>query len=290
MPRALALGLCLALSTGCYTVRYHTRAEPEAEPAYDKWHHNALAGLLEASDTVDVSEICPHGLARVENKVTFGNAAADVVTREALAIAAGGVSYLIPDGRPAEPRRIGAAAIGWYLFHFLPPWTPSTVRVWCAKAPPKPVEPVEAAPQARKKPLRIAVIKLVAKTGVEPATADLFTDALVGELRKRPRLSVLSPSDVGAALGYEKQKQLLGCSDAGCLTEIAGAMGADRLVSGNVGRVGKSLVVYLSMVDAAKAQMITSVSERLKSDSDEAFLDALPGFVKLLLAEPPAGP
>jgi len=112
----------------------------------------------------------------------------------------------------------------------------------------------------------------------------------VGAMRKEKGVSVLSPSEVATLLGFEKEKQLLGCSDTGCLSEIAGAMGADRLVSGTVGRVGKSLVVYISSVDSKKATAVATVSERLMSISDEAFLDALPGFVRQLLAEPAPNP
>ena len=64
-------------------------------------------------------------------------------------------------------------------------------------------------------------------------------------------------------------------------------MGADRLISGNLGRIGGSLVVYLTSVDPKRARVVATVSERLTRASDEAFLDALPGFVDQLLAEAP---
>ena len=249
MTARLALLACVsALACGCYSIRYHTRAEPQADPSYQAWHHDVIVGLFEASPTVDVSKICPGGFARVDSEVTVGNRLANLFT----------------------------------LWGF---WYPSTVTVTCARAGAE-----GKAAQPGKKPLKIAVIRLSAKTGVEPATVDVFTDALVGQMRKHPGVSVFSPSEVATLLGFEREKQLLGCSDTGCLSEIAGAMGADRLVSGTLGRVGRSLVVYLSSVDSKKAIAVATVSERLKSDTDEAFLDALPGFVDQLLAEQPPGP
>ena len=253
MRRALAL-IALGALCGCYSIRYHTRAEPQADPSYSAWHHDVILGMVEASPAVNVSTICPGGVARVDSEVSVGNRLANLVT----------------------------------LWGF---WYPSTVKVTCARAGAG--DGKAAAPAGResaKKALKIAVLKLQAKTGVEPSTVDIFTDALVGELRKHPGVTVLSPSEVSTLLGFERQKQLLGCSDTGCLSEIAGAMGADRLVSGTLGRVGKSLVVYLSSVDSKKAMAVATVSERLKTDSDEAFLDELPGFVGRLLAEQPAGP
>jgi hypothetical protein len=101
---------------------------------------------------------------------------------------------------------------------------------------------------------------------------------------------VLSDADVAALLGVEKRKQLLtGCSDTGCLAEIGGALGADRVIHGSVGRMGASLLVNITSLDARKARSAASVSERLRA-GDEAFLDALPAMVDRLLAEPAPRP
>jgi hypothetical protein len=120
---------------------------------------------------------------------------------------------------------------------------------------------------------------------VEPQLAGLFTDALVGEIRKDPGVVVMTGSDVEAVLGAERQAQLLGCTDATCLTEMAGALGADRVVHGSIGRVGGSLLVNLTSLDPKSGRAVASVSERLKGGGDEAFLDALPTLVFQLFAE-----
>jgi hypothetical protein len=81
---------------------------------------------------------------------------------------------------------------------------------------------------------------------------------------------------------------MLGCSEAGCMAEIGGALGADRVVHGSLGLVGESLVVNLSALDPKRGQAAASVSERLRGARDEAFLDALPAIADALLAEPGA--
>jgi hypothetical protein len=160
-----------------------------------------------------------------------------------------------------------------------PLWEPTTVRVACAR------------PSAAARGLTVVLVGLAPLGEVSPETARLLTEALAGELRRRPGISVLADSDVAALLGVEKKKQMLtGCSDAGCLAEIGGALGADRVVHGSVGRVGASLVVNLASLDPKKARSAASVAERLKGASDEAFLDALPAMVDKLLAEPAAAP
>jgi hypothetical protein len=120
---------------------------------------------------------------------------------------------------------------------------------------------------------------------VPEGTARLLGEALAGELRRRPGVSVLTQSDVAALLGLEKTRQMLGCSEAGCMAEIGGALGADRVVHGSLGRVGGSLVVNLSALDPKRGQAAASVSERLRGAGEEAFLDALPGLADALLAE-----
>jgi hypothetical protein len=72
------------------------------------------------------------------------------------------------------------------------------------------------------------------------------------------------------------------------MAEIGGALGADRVVRGSLGRVGGSLVVNLSALDPKRAVAAASVSERLRSGGDEALLDALPAMADALLAEAPA--
>jgi TolB-like protein len=99
-------------------------------------------------------------------------------------------------------------------------------------------------------------------------------------------VAVVTQSDVSALLGVEKTRQMLGCAESGCMAEIGGALGADRVVHGSVGKVGGSLMVNLSALDARRGAPVASVSERLKAGGEEAFLDALPAIADAILAEP----
>ena len=156
-----------------------------------------------------------------------------------------------------------------------PLWEPTTVRVQCAR------------PSAAGRAVTVVVLPLKGLGEVSKETAAMYTEALAGELRRRQGTSVLADSDIAALLGVERRKQVLtGCSDAGCLAEVGGALGADRVIHGTVGRMGGSLLVNIASLDARKARGAASVSERLQA-GDEAFLDALPAMVDRLLAEPP---
>ena len=248
MRRAAALALAAAALSGCYTLRYERRsAVPEAGSPREVWHHGVLGGTIPASAPVKLAEMCPSGVAMVENQTTFANFLGQLLTS------------------------FGALAV----LH-APVWEPTTVRVQCAR----PTGPRSG------RAVKVVVLPLAALGGVSKETAQLLGDALAGELRKRTGVSVLTQSDVSALLGVEKTRQMLGCAEGVCLAEIGGALGADRVVHGSLGRVGGSLVVNLSALDPKRAVAAASFSERLRGAEDEAFLDVLPGLADALLADP----
>jgi hypothetical protein len=246
---AAAAAVVVLTGAGCYTIRYERRGVAEAGAPREQWHHGFVGGTMPTSRSVDLSAACPTGVVSVENEVTFVNALAQGVTMG------------------------GALAV----LH-APLWEPTTVRVVCARDG-------LAAPGAGKK-LKIALLRLTPLGDVDPKTAAVLTEALAGELRKRAGLSVMTESDISALLGVEKTKTMLGCTDTGCIAEVGGALGVDRVVHGSIGRVGASLLVNLTSLDPRKASHAASVSERLRRSSDEAFLDALPRIVDGLIAEP----
>lgn len=270
MKRAIAV-LALVGLAGCYQVRFTRRVEAEPRPRQAAWNHVLVNGLWGVSEPTDVHRICPEGVARVDNLHTPLNVAAQLLVQAALAVLVGGTSKAGSGG--------GGAAVGLQV------WSPTTVRVWCAKngssrtpdAPPV----VELAT-----PLRLALLPIVARTGVLPEEAELFTDSLANGLRRVKNLSVVTQTDLAAVLDVEQQRQLLGCGgDNACLVELGGALGVDRIVHGSVGRIGSSLIVNLSAIDPASGRSSESVSERLVSDSNEAFFDALPALIRGLFGQ-----
>lgn len=245
-----AAALLLAAGGGCFTIRYERRAVAEPGPPREQMHHAFLAGLVEG-DPVNLAAICPAGVVSVTNEMAP-------------------VDALI---HAAEYALVPALA----LFQ-TPVWEPTTVRIVCAK------DGVTLAGAERR--LKIALLRLTALGDVDAKTVALLGEALGGELRKRKGLSVMSEADIAALLGMERTRAMLGCTDAGCIAEVGGALGVDRVVHGSIGRVGSSLLVNLSSLDPRRASTASSVSERLKGAADEAFLDALPRIVDQLIAEP----
>jgi hypothetical protein len=256
MTRRLGLAaLALAALSACYTIRYERRsALPEAGTPRETWHHGFVGGTVLGSAPVDLAAMCPNGVAVVESRVGPLNWLGQIAT-----------------------------SFGALLVLQAPAWEPTTVAVTCARA--------GAARSG--KAMKIVLLPLDALGGVPRETVQLLGDALAGELRKRPGISVFTQADVSALLGVEKTRQMLGCADTGCMAEIGGALGADRVVRGSLGKLGESLVVNLSALDPKRAVAAASVSERLRGGGEEGLLDVLPTVADALLAEasaPSGGP
>jgi hypothetical protein len=248
--RSAAWALLLLAGAGCYTIRYERRAAAEPGPPLELTHHGFVGGTVRSTSQLDLAATCPSGIVSVENETTFPNALIQGITM-----------------------------VGPLLgFFHAPIWEPTMVRVVCARD--------GIGSGGRRHGVKIALLRLSPLGDVDARTVALFSEALAGELRKRPGISVMSESDIAALLGVEKTKAMLGCTDAGCIAEVGGALGVDRVVHGSVGRVGSSLLVNLSSLDPRKATHAASVSERLKGATDEGFLDALPRIVDDLIAEP----
>jgi hypothetical protein len=86
-------------------------------------------------------------------------------------------------------------------------------------------------------PFKLAAMGL-SVVGLPAEKAQFYTEHVAQELTAAG-VQVFTQKEIGALLGLERQKQLLGCSDASssCLAELASAMGADGLLIGEVGKL-----------------------------------------------------
>jgi hypothetical protein len=121
--------------------------------------------------------------------------------------------------------------------------------------------------------------------GVSEGTATALTEALAVELRKRPGLTLVTARELAAVLGFERQKALAGCQSDACMAELAGALDADRVVTGQVARVGESWTLHLQVVDAKRAVALAQASRRLKGGGVDGLLDLLPEMARELFPD-----
>ncbi len=110
--------------------------------------------------------------------------------------------------------------------------------------------------------LKVAVFDVEAR-GIPTEQVPVLTEVLTTHLAAGAQLEVIAGRDLAAILDYEAQKQLLGCDDSSCFAELGGAIGADKLVVAQVGKLGDTYVVNIKMIDVRNIRIDARVSENV---------------------------
>ena len=120
---------------------------------------------------------------------------------------------------------------------------------------------------------RLAILDLTAN-GASKELASAAGGVAASELDRLGVFKVITSEAIRDMLAFEKQRQMLGCSDAGCIAELGGALGADYLVSGKVSRLAaskdapESFTLELTLTSVRKGQREGSVIETGRSEAD----------------------
>ena len=114
-----------------------------------------------------------------------------------------------------------------------------------------------AAPVAAQEGGRVKVLVLDVETkDLRPGEVETLTSLITAHLARYPQLDVLSGADIKRLVDLEAQKQSAGCDEGSCLSEIAGAIGAQLVFFGQAGKLGGTIVVTLNVFDAQKGQAV----------------------------------
>lgn len=114
----------------------------------------------------------------------------------------------------------------------------------------------------------LSVVNLPSKS------AEFFSEHLAQELGAAGA-RVVSSRQITAVLGIDRQRQMLGCTDAvsACMAELTNALGVDAVAIGDVAKLEKSFQLNLKLISAKNAQTLSTYTARL--DSEEAVLDEM---------------
>lgn len=130
--------------------------------------------------------------------------------------------------------------------------------------------PLDAAAQAKPK---IAILDFAAY-GASKELAGAAGSVAANELDRMGAFQVVTSEAIRSMLAFEKQRQMLGCADAGCIAEIGGALGVDYLISGKVTKLAASpgipetLNLDLTLTSVKKAQREGSVIETARTEAE----------------------
>src|SRR5512138_2927366 len=85
---------------------------------------------------------------------------------------------------------------------------------------------------------RLLVLDLVS-SGVDATVTASLSEVFAATVREAlPGTAVIGQNEIRSMLALDRQRALLGCSDdVSCLAEIGGALGAEMMVLGSVGKI-----------------------------------------------------
>ncbi|MDP2343718.1 MAG: hypothetical protein Q8O67_22355 [Deltaproteobacteria bacterium] len=115
---------------------------------------------------------------------------------------------------------------------------------------------------------QIAVFDLEAGEGVSAERAAALGEVITAAVAESvPTCHVLARAELRSMVSVEIERQLGGCDQEGCLSEIGAALGVDRAVMGSVAVVDDTLVVALRLVDLSAAKVEARASESSRGDA-----------------------
>ena len=131
------------------------------------------------------------------------------------------------------------------------------------------------------KKTKIAVLNFEAK-GVNVNLADNLNELFLSKIHELNLYEVISGRDIKLILGYEWEKQKLGCTDSEvCLAEIGGALGANKIVSGIIGKIGNKYLFSTKVIDVKTISVNNRHSESVEDDPAQ-LVDLIPKIISKL--------
>lgn len=156
----------------------------------------------------------------------------------------------------------------------------------------RPGEPTYAAIKLRQMPVvpkplgKIVVLdfKTPSDTG---DLARIATDATLTLLQQYSLDDVLGVKEIQSMLEYEKLKDALSCNDTACFSELGGALGADKILTGEVLKSKETITINLRLVDSKGVRIIgrTRHERPLRGGVDMATSNAVTEAVWQLLQQ-----
>ncbi|MEK7705046.1 MAG: hypothetical protein AAB426_08815 [Myxococcota bacterium] len=125
-------------------------------------------------------------------------------------------------------------------------------------------------------PVRDAVLVLPTRSSTLDAGATAVLDSLILSVASRAEsLKVASLGDVNAVVSAERLKDVLGCDDVTCASEIGSALGVAWLLTSSAERVGTEILITLTMLDARRAEVRSRSVGRVPSDNQASWVEGL---------------
>ena len=123
-----------------------------------------------------------------------------------------------------------------------------------------------------------------------PEIAKVLADALAVDLGERTHCRIITAADIRTMVDFESMKQNMGCSEGTCLAELGGALGVERVVTGDIETLSKTSVVINARLADVKTASVIGRANITSDRSTEATRAAAPRVARALLGIPEEAP
>jgi hypothetical protein len=131
---------------------------------------------------------------------------------------------------------------------------------------------------------KIAVVPTQLEESAKGMVPSLFDDYLLTAVQNTSGAQVIGQDDIGAMLGFDKQKQIMNCDDTACMADIGGALGVDKIVSVKIARLGDDWVATAKLINIKATKVEARVNEIVPGDT-KALLKAVPRLTGKLFGQ-----
>ncbi|MEW5855657.1 MAG: hypothetical protein AB2A00_43180, partial [Myxococcota bacterium] len=135
----------------------------------------------------------------------------------------------------------------------------------------------------------VAVFPLEPLVGISAPAADLISENLVEEVRRRAVFQkVVAPREIALLMPPPQRKQLITCMKDECGlvdTEVAGALGVTHILAGTVGRLGETYLLNLKLLELRTGLTVASLSQQNRGTGEDVLLRAIPPALDKLFGD-----
>jgi hypothetical protein len=136
---------------------------------------------------------------------------------------------------------------------------------------------------ARAERMKLAVLPTQFDKNSTGLVPKLFDEYVLTAVQNAGEYEVIGQDDIAALVGFEKQKDVLGCDDASCIANIGGALGVDRIVAIKIARLDPDWVVTSKLINI-RATKVEARTSDMVAGSVKNLLNAVPDIVNKLFA------
>lgn len=140
---------------------------------------------------------------------------------------------------------------------------------------------VELLQNADSKEPTIAILS-IQSSGVSKGNASNVANYVAEKYQEASSNSrVLYLDDIREMLRVENSEGMLDCFTDSCISRIGGVLGADLVIIGNLGQVGKNFLFSLKLIDVTRDKTLSRITKTVESDVG-LILNEIPGMVNKL--------